>query len=60
MCWSLFWNKVVGQACNRIKKETPVQVFSCEFHEIWKNIYFIEYLRVNDSEYILKNHNKGI
>ena len=60
MCWSLFWNKVVGQACNHIKKETPVKVFSCEFHEILKNINFIEYPRTNDSEFILKNHNKGI
>ena len=29
-----------------------VQVFSCEFHEIIKNIYFTEYLRRNDSESI--------
>ena len=31
---SLFFNKVAGQACNFIKKETLAQVFSCEFCEI--------------------------
>ena len=33
------------QACNVIKKETPSQVFSCEFGEIFKNIFLIEHLR---------------
>ena len=28
------------QTCNAIKKETPAQVFSCEFCEISKNTYF--------------------
>ena len=28
------------KACNFIKKETPAQVFSCEFCEIFKNTYF--------------------
>ena len=32
------------QACNVIKKETLAQVFSCEFCEISKNIFFIEHL----------------
>ena len=31
--------------CNFIKKETPVQAFSCEFCEILKNTYSVEYLR---------------
>ena len=31
LCQSLFFNKVAGQACNFIKKETLAQVFSCEF-----------------------------
>ena len=26
-------------------KETPAQVFSCEFCEIFKNTYFLEHLR---------------
>ena len=39
LCWSLFLNKVT-KACNFIKKETLVQVFSCEFCEISKNIFF--------------------
>ena len=32
-------------ACNFIKKETLVQVFSCEVCEIFKNTFLIEYLR---------------
>ena len=28
------------EACNFIKKETLVQVFSCEFCEIFKNTFF--------------------
>ena len=44
ICASLF-NKVAGlrpEACNCIKKETPVQLFSCEFCEISKNTFFTE------------------
>ena len=52
LCQSLFFNKIAGgkkclffgQACNFIKKETLVQVFSCEFCEIFKNAFFIEHL----------------
>ena len=32
------------EACNFIKKEALVQVFSCEFCEIFKNIFFMEHL----------------
>ena len=45
-CQSLFFNKVGGlrpMACNFIKKETLVQVFSCEFCEISKSTFFIEH-----------------
>ena len=28
-----------GEACNFVKKETPAQVFSCEFYEISKNTF---------------------
>ena len=45
-------NKFVGQACNLIDKEPPVQVLSNEFHKIFKNIYFIKHLKMNDSENI--------
>ena len=44
MCWSLFFNKVAGP--KTLLKETPVQVFSSEFCEIFKNIYFEEHLRM--------------
>ena len=40
LCQSLFFNKVAGQACNFIKKETLAQAFSCEFCEISKNTFF--------------------
>ena len=44
LCRSLFFNKVVAEACNFIKKETLAQVFSCEFCEISKNTFFTEHL----------------
>ena len=37
---------VQPQACNFIKKETSMQMFSGEFCGIFKNIYFIEHLRL--------------
>ena len=44
MLESLF-NKVTGlKACNFTKKKTPTQMFSCEFLQIFKNIFFIEHL----------------
>ena len=33
------------QACNFILKKTLAQMFSCEFCEIFKNIFFIEHFR---------------
>ena len=45
LCQSLFFNKVADEACNFIKKETLAQVFSCEFCEIFENIFFTEHLR---------------
>ena len=49
LCQSLFFNKVAGDACNFIKKETLALVLSCEFCEIFKNThhgtpFFIEQL----------------
>ena len=49
MCQRFFFNKVAGQACNFIKKETLVQVLSCEFCEIFKNTFFTEQLRTTAS-----------
>ena len=37
-------NTVQAEACNFIKKETPTQVFSCEYCEIFKGSFFIEHL----------------
>ena len=37
-------NSQACKTCNFIKKETPTQVFSCEFCEIFKNTIFIEHL----------------
>ena len=31
LCQRLFFNKVAGQTCNFIKKESLAQVFYCEF-----------------------------
>ena len=45
LCQSLFSIKVTGLSpCNFIKKETLAQVLSCEFCEIYKNIFFTEHL----------------
>ena len=41
--WESLYN-MSPEACNFIKKETPTPVFSCEFDEIFKNNFFIEYL----------------
>ena len=41
LCQSLFFNKVVG---------ILVQVFSCDFYEMFKNAFFIEQLRVAASD----------
>ena len=30
-----------ASGCNFIKKETPVQAFSCEFSKVFKNSFFI-------------------
>ena len=42
---SLIFYKVSGLSLQLIKKETLVQVFFCEFCEIFKNTFFIKYLR---------------
>ena len=39
---SLFFNKVAGEVCDYIKKETLAQVFSCEYFQIFKNAFFYE------------------
>ena len=41
--------KLQASACNFIKKETPLQVFSCEFCKIFKNTVFTEHLRATAS-----------
>ena len=30
---------------NKVKKETPIQLFSCEYFKKFKNTYFEEYLQ---------------
>ena len=47
---SLFKIKLQASACNFIKKETLSQIFSCEFHEISKNIIFTEHLWATASD----------
>ena len=38
-----FFNEVAG-ACNFIEKETPAQLFFCEFCEFFQNTFFTEHL----------------
>ena len=44
LCWSLFLTKL-----QLYLKETPAQVFSCEYCEISPNIYFEERLQMATS-----------
>lgn len=39
------WSVKRVSACNFIRKETPVQVFTCEFNKILENTCFTEHLR---------------
>ena len=43
-----------------IEKETPAQVFPCEFSEIFQNTYYVEYQRMAafESLVIRKNYEK--
>ena len=43
--------EILPKACNFIKKESLAQVFSCEFCEISKNIFFTEHLWATASVY---------
>ena len=53
--WSIFLIKVAGlHTCNFIK-ETPTQVLSCEYSEIFKNAYFEEHLRATASRLRIGN-----
>ena len=45
----LFKKSCRPEAWNFIKKDTPVQVFSCEYCENFKNIYFVKHLRTAGS-----------
>ena len=54
----VFYKIKLGVSCliklQFIKRETLVQVFSCEFWEIFKSNYFVEHLRTVASGYISK------
>ena len=51
-----FLIKFYALACNSIKKEIPVQVFSCEFCEISNNIFFTEHLQATASQLVFLKH----
>ena len=51
LCQSLFFNKVAGlRPAALLKKESPAQVYSCEFCETFSKTYFVEHLRTAASE----------
>ena len=60
LCQSLFFNKVVGLACNFITTETLGQVFSCELCEISKNTYSNRTPPVAAPACILRNTYKNV
>ena len=57
----------VAEVCNFIQKETLIKVFSCEFCEIFKTIFFIEHLlwllvtigTTEPDNYIFKDDNRN-
>ena len=49
LCQGLFLIKLQVSTCNFIKKQTLTQAFSCEFCEIFKNIFFVEHFWVTAS-----------
>ena len=54
LCESLFFNKIAGLRLEETG-ETLAQVFSCEFCEIFKNIFWKEHLRITFSKTTLKS-----
>ena len=46
----VFLKILVFRPATLFKKKTPIQVFSCEYWEIFKNTYFEEHLRTAASE----------
>ena len=52
-------NPGFSEACNLIKKETLVQVFSCHFCKITQNTFFTEHFRATASGWIDHFKNKG-
>ena len=63
LCQSLFLNKFAGlrsAACNFIKKETQIQVFSCEFCKIFKNIFITEHIQATASGLVKPSLNSDL
>ena len=44
LCWSFFLIKLQNFRPVTLSKETPTQVFSCEYYNIFKNTYFEKHL----------------
>ena len=45
LCWSLSLIKLQAATPATLLKKNPTQVFSCEYFEIFKNIYYKEHLQ---------------
>ena len=58
LCQGLVFNKVAGLEALRflLKKKTLPQVFSCEFYEISKNIFFHRTTAVAASDLLLRSN----
>ena len=50
LCWGLFLIKLQAWKPITLSKETPTQVFSCEYCKIFKNIHFEENMWTDASE----------
>ena len=52
LCWSLFLIKLQAWKLATLLKKTPIQMFSCEYYEVLRIVFFIEHLyNTSESEY---------
>ena len=48
MAWN--FNEIFNETCNFVEIWLQQKVISCEFGEVFRNIYFVEYLQTAASE----------
>ena len=46
MCWSLFFNQVVGKPATLLKKRLQHRFFPANFANVLRAAYFVEHMRI--------------